>query len=41
MRYVFFAFAAAGMAVAWLNHTEDGARTKRHLFNPPVHASEP
>lgn len=40
MRYVFFAFAAFGMTVAWLNHTEDGARAKRHLFSAPAHTAE-
>lgn len=40
MRYVFFAFAGLGIAFAWLNHTDDGARAKRHLFPVAAQTAE-
>jgi len=38
MRYVFYAFLALGVTIAWMNLTEDGMRAKRHLLNPHVPA---
>ncbi len=32
MRYVFFAFVALGGFMVWMNHTDDGAIFKRHLY---------
>ncbi|WP_296679357.1 hypothetical protein [Novosphingobium sp.] len=37
MRYVFYAFIALGMLIAWMNLTSDGARAKKHL----LHSQQP
>lgn len=33
MRYVFYAFIALGMVIAWMNLTPDGMRAKQHLIS--------
>lgn len=36
MRYVFYAFAFAALAVVWVQNSERGRVVERHLTNHPI-----
>lgn len=39
MRYVFYAAAAVVITLGWLNHSSDGKRIKRQMFDHPAESA--